>query len=192
MTAFIASMAAPVVRPGWRPDCERLGVIPGAVAHGPCIAYQSSEACPKPGRPPNMPPHTVYDALQLAVSPVILISAYGLLLLSLTNRLGRAIDRGRLLRNDDSPTRDLQLRIITKRAKWIRQAILFMGIAIFLTALLVLALFLSVILGFEVRLLVSGLFILSVSCLGVSLWFFLADIFGSLRALEANLDLMSE
>ncbi len=64
-----------------------------------------------------MPPHTVYDALQLAVSPVILISAYGLLLLSLTNRLGRAIDRGRLLRNDDSPTRDLQLRIITKRAK---------------------------------------------------------------------------
>lgn len=139
-----------------------------------------------------MPPHTVYDALQLAVSPVILISAYGLLLLSLTNRLGRAIDRGRLLRNDDSPTRDLQLRIITKRAKWIRQAILFMGIAIFLTALLVLALFLSVILGFEVRLLVSSLFILSVSCLGVSLWFFLADIFGSLRALEANLDLMSE
>ncbi len=67
-----------------------------------------------------------------------------------------------------------------------------MGIAIFLTALLVLALFLSVILGFEVRLLVSSLFILSVSCLGVSLWFFLADIFGSLRALEANLDLMSE
>ena len=135
-----------------------------------------------------MQPHTVYDALQLAVSPVILISAYGLLLLSMTNRLGRAIDRGRLLRREETPTQALQLGIITQRAKWIRSAILFMGIAILLTALLVLTLFLSVLLGFDVRILVSSLFILSISCLAVSLWFFIADIFGSLRALEADLD----
>jgi hypothetical protein len=135
-----------------------------------------------------MQPHSVYDALQLAVSPVILISAYGLLLLSMTNRLGRAIDRGRLLRRDESPTQALQLQIITKRAKWIRSAILFMGIAILLTALLVLALFLSVILDFDIRVLVATLFILSISGLAVSLWFFIADIFGSLKALEADLD----
>ncbi|MFM2243056.1 MAG: hypothetical protein RLZ97_1911 [Verrucomicrobiota bacterium] len=135
-----------------------------------------------------MQPHSIYDALQLAVSPVILISAYGLLLLSMTNRLGRAIDRGRLLRRDESPTRAIQLQIITKRAKWIRSAILFMGIAILLTALLVLALFLSVILDFDIRFLVATLFILSISGLAVSLWFFIADIFGSLKALEADLD----
>ncbi|MCH8539186.1 MAG: DUF2721 domain-containing protein [Opitutales bacterium] len=33
--------------------------------------------------------------LQLATSPAILVSACGLLLLSMTNRLGRAIDRSR-------------------------------------------------------------------------------------------------
>ncbi len=35
------------------------------------------------------------DVLQVAVSPVILISGVGLLLLSMTNRLGRVIDRAR-------------------------------------------------------------------------------------------------
>jgi hypothetical protein len=35
--------------------------------------------------------------LQMAIGPVILISGVGLLLLSMTNRLGRVIDRARLL-----------------------------------------------------------------------------------------------
>ena len=44
-----------------------------------------------------MQSYTVFDDLQMAISPVIMISAYGMLLLSMTNRLGRAIDRARLL-----------------------------------------------------------------------------------------------
>ena len=35
--------------------------------------------------------------LQLAIGPMILISGVGLLLLSMTNRFGRIIDRARLL-----------------------------------------------------------------------------------------------
>jgi hypothetical protein len=35
--------------------------------------------------------------LQTAIGPVILISGVGLLLLTMTNRLGRAIDRARIL-----------------------------------------------------------------------------------------------
>jgi hypothetical protein len=50
-----------------------------------------------------------YEALQLAVSPVILISAYSLLLLSMTNRLGRAIDRARGLARDESPGKEEQI-----------------------------------------------------------------------------------
>ena len=38
--------------------------------------------------------------LQIAIGPVILISGVGLLLLSMTNRLGRAIDRARILRQE--------------------------------------------------------------------------------------------
>ncbi|GAA5481691.1 DUF2721 domain-containing protein [Haloferula sargassicola] len=134
-----------------------------------------------------MDPHTVFTALPLAVSPVILISAYGLLLLSLTNRLGRAIDRGRHLRTNDSPSRDLQLEIITKRAKWIRSAILFMGLAILFAALLILTLFLSVFVSFDLGIVVSALFLLSILSLIIALWYFFADVSGSLKALEADL-----
>ena len=35
--------------------------------------------------------------LQTAIGPVILISGIGLLLLTMTNRLGRAIDRARII-----------------------------------------------------------------------------------------------
>jgi hypothetical protein len=38
--------------------------------------------------------------LQLSIGPVILISGVGLILLSMTNRLARVIDRSRLLSQD--------------------------------------------------------------------------------------------
>ena len=40
----------------------------------------------------------IIPMLQVAIGPVILISGIGLLLLTMTNRLGRAIDRARLLK----------------------------------------------------------------------------------------------
>jgi len=135
-----------------------------------------------------MQPHSVFEALQLAVSPVILISAYGLLLLSMTNRLGRAIDRARSLVRESKANRDIQIAIITKRAKWIRSAILFIAIAIFSTAVLVLVLFLSIFLPVDVKLFVSALFIFSLISLIVSLTYFIIDIFGSLKAMEADLE----
>lgn len=133
-----------------------------------------------------MEPHTVFNALTLAVSPVILISACGLLLLSMTNRLGRAIDRARALVRE-STNKQLQIEIISRRAKWIRSAILFVTISIVLIALLVLALFFELLLPFDLRLLVASLFILGVISLIISLGYFLADIFGSLRAMEDEL-----
>ncbi|HEX7809559.1 MAG TPA: DUF2721 domain-containing protein, partial [Thermoanaerobaculia bacterium] len=39
--------------------------------------------------------------LQIAVGPVILISGIGLLLLSMTNRLGRVVDRSRELAREN-------------------------------------------------------------------------------------------
>lgn len=136
-----------------------------------------------------MPSHSAFDALRLAVSPVILISAYGLLLLSMTNRLGRAIDRARKLVVDQKINRDVQIDIIARRAKWIRSAILFIAIAIFSVAILVLALFLSVFFpSIDFTVWMSGLFVLSLFSLIVSLIYFIADIFSSLRAMEADLE----
>ena len=66
----------------------------------------------------------VIPQLRDAIGPVILISGVGLLLLSFTNRLGRAIDRARLL-DAELPKRDesergpvrAQISIIYRRAK---------------------------------------------------------------------------
>lgn len=130
---------------------------------------------------------TVFDALQLAVSPVIMISAYGMLLLSMTNRLGRAIDRARQLSREPEAKRRIQVEILAKRARWIRLSILFTAIAIFLVALLVLILFLGVFVHVDLKLAVSVLFVASLVSLIVSLVFLIADIFVSLRAMETEL-----
>lgn len=129
----------------------------------------------------------IFNALQLAISPVILLSAYGLLMLSMTNRLGRAIDRARQLVSNPQPHHLPQLEIISKRAAWIRSAILFNAIAMFAAALLVLFLFLSVLFSVDIRVAVSVLFVISLLSLAVSLVYFIVDIFGSLRAMEAEM-----
>src|SRR5688572_19515401 len=46
---------------------------------------------------PVKPLNEIVPVLQVAIGPVILISGVGLLLLTMTNRLGRAIDRARSL-----------------------------------------------------------------------------------------------
>lgn len=136
---------------------------------------------------PAMRLSTIFDALQLAVGPVILISAYGLLLLSMTNRLGRAIDRSRMLVRERGPRRELQLQIIASRARWIRSSILFTVIGIISAAVLVLVLFVSAVTQLDLGLPVAALFVASILSLVLALGYFMADIFGSLRAVEAEL-----
>ena len=133
-----------------------------------------------------MDSHSVFQALQLAVSPVILISAYGLLLLSMTNRLGRAIDRARLLVREGAAKED-QITIITQRAGWIRSAIVFTSLALIAAGLLVLVLFASIYLPFNIAPVVAVLFIGSLVSVVVGLGYFIADIYGSLHAMQSEL-----
>lgn len=133
-----------------------------------------------------MDSHSVFQALQLAVSPVILISAYGLLLLSMTNRLGRAIDRARLLVREGAAKED-QIVIITRRAGWIRSAIVFTTMALIAAGLLVLVLFASIYLPFNITPVVAVLFIGSLVSVVIGLGYFIADIYGSLHAMQAEL-----
>jgi hypothetical protein len=130
----------------------------------------------------------VFEALQLAVSPVILISAYGLLLLSMTNRLGRAIDRARQLVREGSPVKEEQITIIARRAVRIRSAIVFTSLALIAAALLVLVLFGSVHLTINIASVVAVLFIGSLVSLVIGLTYFLVDIFASLHAMQAELE----
>lgn len=132
--------------------------------------------------------------LQIAIGPVILISGIGLLLLSMTNRLGRAIDRARILRQEiksDSATDEhhvrAQLQILWHRADRIRQAIIFSTLSVLLAACLIILLFIASLFKLDTGWIIAILFIGCLSSLICSLALFLWDVNKSLAALDLEL-----
>ena len=132
--------------------------------------------------------------LRDAIGPVILISGVGLLLLTMTNRLGRAIDRARQLKADLPRRTDAerahvqeQVAIIYQRAKLIRMSITLAAFSALLAAALVVTLFVTALLQWQNGWLVSLIFIGCMVSLIASLVAFIRDINLSLRALKLEL-----
>ena len=144
-----------------------------------------------------MPPTSleqIIPELRDAIGPVILISGVGLLLLTMTNRLGRAIDRARQLKTE-MPRRteaereqvQTQVAIIYQRAKLIRLSITLAALSALLAAALVVTLFLTALLQWQNGWPVSLIFIACMISLIASLVTFIRDINLSLRALKLEL-----
>ena len=136
----------------------------------------------------------IIPELRDAIGPVILISGVGLLLLTMTNRLGRAIDRARQLKTDLPKRTDAerahvqeQVAIIYQRAKLIRMSITLAALSALLAAGLVVALFLTALLQWQNGWLVSIIFIGCMVSLIASLVTFIRDINLSLLALKLEL-----
>ena len=133
--------------------------------------------------------------LRDAIGPVILISGVGLLLLTMTNRLGRAIDRARLLKRE-LPERTghgreqtlAQVAIIYRRAQMIRWSILLAATSVLLAAALIITLFLTALLQWQQAMLASIIFIGSMVSLFGSIIAFIWDINLSLHALKLELE----
>ena len=128
--------------------------------------------------------------LQLSIGPVILISGVGLILLSMTNRLGRVIDRSRLLSRELNGTSDTdrtrilaELRILSSRANLARTGIALAVLSALLASLLIINLFLGALLQMSIAAFIVTLFILCMLSLVFSLFLFLVDIHLSLKAL---------
>jgi hypothetical protein len=127
--------------------------------------------------------------LQLAVGPVILISGVGLILLSMTNRFGRIIDRSRILAEDlrrapraAHPKIVAQLRILSDRARLLRAGIALAALSVLLAAILIISLFLGALLQLGMAVLIVVLFVLCLLSLILSLLLFMSDISLSLKA----------
>ena len=136
-----------------------------------------------------MPLADLIPTLQLSIGPVILVSGVGLILLSMTNRFGRVIDRSRRLAQDlhgasgDDRSRILaQLRILSTRARLVRTGIALAALSVLLAALLVISLFLGALLQLGIAGLIVSLFILCMLSLIFSLLLFISDINLSLKA----------
>ena len=144
-----------------------------------------------------MPPTSleqIIPELRDAIGPVILISGVGLLLLTMTNRLGRAIDRARLLKAELSKRTEAereqvqaQVAIIYRRAKMIRFSITLAALSALLAAGLVVTLFVTALLQWQNGWFASIIFIACMVSLIASLVAFIRDINLSLHALKLEL-----
>jgi hypothetical protein len=142
-----------------------------------------------------VPLDELIPVLQTAIGPVILISGVGMLLLTMTNRLGRTIDRSRQLidhRREATEGRrlrvELQLGILWRRARLLRQAITLATVAALLAALMIIVLFMGTLVDLPISVVVVLLFSACLTSLIGSLLFFLRDVNLSLRALTHELE----
>ena len=133
--------------------------------------------------------------IQLAITPVILISGMGALMITLTNRMARIVDRTRVLAEampaallEDRPHLESQLDIMWRRALLLRRAVTSNGLSMLVSCLLVVAIFASAMLGWLLQVLMLVLFSASIFFLIASLVDFLRDIFVSLHPLHLQVE----
>ncbi|HZA55546.1 MAG TPA: DUF2721 domain-containing protein [Candidatus Udaeobacter sp.] len=126
----------------------------------------------------------VAHAIQLAVAPVFLLSGIGATLAVMTNRLGRVIDRGRVLEDRlgaASPklvtTLRADLAILSRRAKLISRAITLCTTTALLVCTVIAVLFLSAFLRFDAAVPVALLFVAAMASFFLGLLTFLREIY---------------
>ena len=125
--------------------------------------------------------------IQLAVAPVFLLTAIGTILSALNNRLGRIVDRRRLLLDrtrkqvadaGEAAQDDIEeLALLARRIGLIYHAIMFAVVSGLLICLLVATAFMGVFISIDLARVVSMLFILSMFALIGSLALLLREIF---------------
>ena len=129
--------------------------------------------------------------LQACITPVALISGVGLLLLSVTNRLGRTIDRTRQLvaelnngKVKKPGEKETEIRILYKRSRYLRNSIASMVISVISSSLIIPNLFFMTLLEVDLRIIGYPLFVVSILSILVSSVYFFVDVRLSLHALK--------
>jgi len=135
--------------------------------------------------------------LSICISPIVLISGVGLLLLSVTNRLARTIDRSRILirelQNEAVPHRDQktkQVLILYRRSKILKFSVIAITTSIFCSSLIITLMLIMHLFAVNLSLIGLGLFFLSVIAIIVSVILLLIDVTLTLSALDHELELL--
>jgi hypothetical protein len=126
----------------------------------------------------------IAHAIQLAVAPVFLLSGIGAILMVMTNRLGRIIDRARVLEDRlNSASQEARtalhadLATLSRRAKLISCAITLCTATALLVCTVIAVLFLSAFLRFDLSIPVALLFIAAMLAFFLGLLWFLREIY---------------
>jgi hypothetical protein len=141
----------------------------------------------------------VAHLIQVALTPIFLISAIGVTLSVLTSRLARIVDRARamedVLRRQDHvhDGRDLHavLDVLARRARYINAAITFITLSALFIALVVVMLFVNAFLRWNLSAFIACLFILSMMSLCAALLTFLIEVRIATRTLRIGIEAAS-
>ena len=133
----------------------------------------------------------VAHAVQLAVAPVFLLTGIGAFLTVMTNRLGRVIDRARVLEDrleSVSPESVALLRadlaVLSRRAKLIGRSITLCTATALLVCTMIAVLFVSAFVGFEASVPVAVLFVAAMLSFFLGLLWFLREIYLATKSLR--------
>jgi len=125
----------------------------------------------------------VSHVIQLAVAPVFLLTGVGAILSVLINRLARVVDRFRVLERELPRIGDAilpavrdEMDLLNRRARMIHWAIGLCTICALLVCLVIAALFMSSVIGADLSMAISVLFILAMLTLVLGLLTFLREI----------------
>jgi hypothetical protein len=122
--------------------------------------------------------------IQVALTPIFLISAIGVTLNVLTSRLARIVDRARAMEKEALRPdyahggRDVHaaLRVLERRARYINAAITLITISALFIALVVVMLFVNAFLRWDLAAFIACMFILSMLALAAALLSFLIEV----------------
>ena len=133
--------------------------------------------------------------LQGCITPVAMISGVGLLLLTVTNRLGRTIDRTRYIIADldkgeciRAEEKKSEIKIFIKRSEILRNSIAWIMISMISSCLIIPLIFLMSFAKINLNMFCYGFFLISIASMLIAFVYFFRDILQSLHAikLEAN------
>jgi len=133
-----------------------------------------------------MEPHIpeITSVIQLAVAPVFMLTAVGTIISALNIRLGRAVDRRRVLElglqaRSGSPDDDARAELaqIARRIHYVYLSIVFSVLSGLFVCLLIAGAFIGAFVASDLSRMVAALFVLAVASLTVALLLFLREIF---------------
>ena len=131
----------------------------------------------------------VAHVIQLAVAPVFLLTGIGAILSVLRGRLGRLVDRFRMLSEIDQTLplkRSRELAILSVRAAWVHWAITLCTASALFVSLVIGALFVGAVVNVNPSRIVSILFIVAMTSLIIGLGCFLREISLSVHIFDLN------
>ena len=134
--------------------------------------------------------------IQIALTPIFLISAIGVTLNVLTSRLARIVDRARGMEarlydpdhRVDARHLHGQLAILKRRARWMNAAITLITLSALFIALVVVMLFVNAFLKWDLSAFIACMFILSMMSLASALLAFLIEVRIATSNLQIGID----